>query len=86
MLQVKFHDHKKTFACGKRKPWLVAISLLEENFLDEGKILVVENFLDEGKLLACDNFPDKAKISTCTKPPWWNKNIGLLKSSFIVEK
>ena len=50
----------------------------------EEKSLLVENVLDERKLLACDNFLDEEKISTCAKPPWWNKNIGLLKRSFIV--
>ena len=77
----------------KEKSWLV-----EENFLDKGKIFSCgklpwwrKNFacgkrLDERKLLACGNLLDEGKISTCVKPPRWSKNIGLLKSSLIVEK
>ena len=46
----------------------------------------MENVLDEGKLLACGDVLDEGKISTCAKSPWWSKNLGLLKSSLIVEK
>ena len=78
-------DEEKTLVCWKL-PWRMEYLCLRKTFLMKEKSWLVENFLDGGKLLACDNFPDKGKISTCAKPPWWSKNIGLLKSSFIVEK
>ena len=57
----------------KRTSWLVEISLLVKNFIDEEKIFL-ENFLNEGKIFVCG------------KLPRLRKNLCLWKTSLMKEK
>ena len=88
-------DKGKIFACGKivscEKPlWSRKKSLLEENFLDQGKNLFLwktswrrkkslfeDNFLDQEKILICKSFFDQGKCWLVEKFFDRGKIIGL---------
>ena len=77
---------------GLWKPSLMnGISLLEENFLDEGKILACGRKLPWSRKILClwktylikekpwlvESFLDERNIFSWGKLPWWRKNLGL---------
>ena len=102
LLRRKFYDHKKAVACGKcpwsrKEPWLVetflmnGLSLREENFLDEGKILACGRKLPWSRKILClwktylmkekpwlvESLLDERNIFAWGKLPWRSKNLGL---------
>ena len=97
LLRENFHDHKKAFACGKRRPWSRKKPWLVETFLDEGIIFVWGKFswgrknldlwkktssIKENSLLV-ENLLEEGKIFACGKLPWWRKSLHLLEAPLM---
>ena len=97
LLRENFHDHKKAFACGKRRPWSRKKPWLVETFLGEEIIFVWGKFswgrknldlwkktssIKENSLLV-GNFLEEGKIFAYGKLPWWRKSLHLLKAPLM---